>query len=351
MGMRAKWLWMMVGVLLAAVVCGAGPAKAGAQADYSVEDQGWLIVEQEGERLVELRSLITNSSEEPLTYEVRFIIEAQVLEPAPEEATEPAGATEDATTPSEPEWSLTKTVPVRGGPLAPGASEVVKATFPYEELVTGQVYRFRVQLVDASSGALLAGAAITAAKAAGAAAAAAGAAAKVLAAAGAAVAIGGGLGGGGGEEAPVSVSGSGTMTGQHESHRVGDAWVEQGSGTIEVTCPQGHMVLNYSYNASGPSAESLTAVATATGTLTPSVGAPLAVEISSASSQVTQPGAREQVGQVVTRTGALATGTFSGTVGGSPWTGVITMTEGVMTLDLDTDTGAHEFQVQFTAGH
>lgn len=346
MAVRVRWLGMMLGVFLAGLFCGTWPAYAAGE--YSVQDQGWRLVELEGKRYVELSALVSNQSKEPLTYEVRFIVEVQIEEAKVKETAEPAVPAAEATAPAEPKWSLTKTISVRGGPLAAGSSEAVKTTFLYGELELGKVYRFRVELVNASTGALLAGATLTAAKAAAAAAAGVTAQAAALGAAAVVVATGA-LGGGEEHPAPFSVSGSGTMSGQHESHRESEAWVEHGSGTIDVTCPQGHLLLDYTYDTQGPSAESLTAAATATGTLTRADSSTLAVEVTSATAQITQPGTRQQVGQVITRTGATGTGTFSGTVGGSPWTGVLTLTEGVMTLDLDTNTGTHQFQIRFTA--
>ncbi|MHC5035228.1 MAG: hypothetical protein ACYTFZ_09350 [Planctomycetota bacterium] len=339
---------MACSVLLAGLALGARNAHAADK--YSVEDQGWRIVEQEGKRLVELRALVVNQSEEPLSYKVQFTVETEVGQV---EVAEPAEAAEKVRPPAEPQWSEVKTIVVQGGPLAPGASEVVTAMFAYEVLESGRSYRFAVALLNASTDALLGAATITAAKAAATAAAAAAGmgAAKVVAGAALVAAASGGLGGGGGgeEAATVSVSGSGTMTGQHETYRISGEWVESGSGTIDATGREGRLVLQYTYSAHGPSATSLTATATATGTLTRPDNTSAAMQISSASAQITQPGTREQVGQVITRTGGTATGTFSGTVGGSPWSGVLTMTDGVMTLDLDSSTGTHEFNVQFTA--
>jgi hypothetical protein len=336
---------------LAALFLAAGVAAAAGE--FSLVDQGWRILEQDGKRVVEMRVLLTNNSAAPLDYEVRFRVECQQCEA---EAKTPAESAAPATAgvgtpplPAEkpkPEWMPVSVVSVKGGPLAPGKAEVVKAIFPHEVLQPGKVCRFLAELVTPGSDKALATATITAAKIAAAGAGMSGA--TVLAAVGAAAAVAGAGGGGGGEQ-PVTISGSGTMVGQHESHRVSGEWVEHGSGDIDVTSASGHLVLQYTYDAYGADASSLTATATATGTLTPTAGTPEAVTISSASAQITQAGDRQQSGPVITRTGSVATGTFSGTVGSRPWAGVLTMTDGVMTLNLSSDTGTHQFNIQFTA--
>ena len=324
---------------------GAAAAAVRPNGDYSLTDQGWRVVEQDGKRLIEMQVLLTNKGRAPLVYEIRFLVECQPAQPAGRQAG-------PSTRKSEPEWAVVGMVPVKGGPLGPGKSEVVKATVPYALLQPGEASRFEVQLLKPGSDNVLAAVVLTAAK--GSAAAAALVAAKVIAAAGAAAAVAGA--GGGGEETPVqppgpsTLSGSGTMTGQHESQRSGDEWVETGSGDIDVTSAQGHLVLHYTYEAHGPDAGSLTASATATGTFSPaSGGATETVTISSATAQISRNGDRQQDGQVVTRTGCQATGTFSGTVGSRAWSGLLTMTDGAMTLDLSSNIGTHQFNIQFTA--
>jgi hypothetical protein len=324
---------------------GAAAAAVRPNGDYSLTDQGWRVVEQDGKRLIEMQVLLTNKGRAPLVYEIRFLVECQPAQPAGRQAG-------PSTRKSEPEWAVVGMVPVKGGPLGPGKSEVVKATVPYALLQPGEASRFEVQLLKPGSDNVLAAVVLTAAK--GSAAAAALVAAKVIAAAGAAVAVGRAAGGDGGGEAPPpgpsTLSGSGTMTGQHESQRVGDEWTETGSGDIDVTSAQGHLVLHYTYEAHGPDAGSLAASATATGTFSPaSGGATETVTISSATAQISRNGDRQQDGQVVTRTGCQATGTFSGTVGSRAWSGLLTMTDGAMTLDLSSNMGTHQFNIQFTA--
>jgi hypothetical protein len=109
------------------------------------------------------------------------------------------------------------------------------------------------------------------------------------------------------------------------------------------------MQLDYTYTSRGPSAATLTANATASGRLVPPKGSPSSVTISSSYAKMTSAGKRKQVGDLVTRTGSTATGTFTGTVGGEPWSGLITMTKGIQTLDLGTNAGTHTFSISFTA--
>lgn len=317
-------------------------AAAAAAKDFTLADQGWRILEQEGTRVVEMRVLLTNNSSTALDYEVRFRVEGDGT--PVEVATSGESATPAAARPT-PEWQVTDTISVKGGPLQPGKSEVVKAVFPHEVLQPGRACRFIAELVAPGTDRVLATATITAAKITAAGAALSGG--KLLAALGAAAVAAGG--GGGGGEQPATVSGSGTMVGTHESHRVSDEWVEHGSGDIDVTSADGHLVLHYTYDAYGADASSLSASATATGTFTPVSGAAEAVTITTAAAQITRAGARQQSGPVITRTGAVATGTFSGTVGSRPWSGVLTMGDGTMTLNVNTDTGTHQFSIQFTA--
>jgi hypothetical protein len=278
---------------------------------------------------VELSVLVVNESQSPLSYEVRFIVESR------EHARSDQPKQADGRS-TEPAWTILSTIPVRGGPIAPGASIPVKATVPQELLAWGKEYRYRAELIDLSTG-MVVGTAVLSSLA------------KTIlpavAAAGLAVGAVAALSG----ESSPSTSGSGTMVGTHECQWVDGEWVEHGSGTIDVTTPQGRMVLQYSYDSRGPSAAGLRATATATGQLTPPQGGPLSVEITSASAQTTTSGAREQTGSLVRRTGAAAAGTFSGTVGGKPWAGVLTMTDGDMSLDLDSGTGDHSYTIRFTA--
>jgi hypothetical protein len=345
---RPKWELVvgLCGVVLACAVSVAWPAS-----EFSLVSQGWRFVEREGQRSIEMSALVTNQSKSPLEYEVRFVVEREEGGPAGKTGGGEVAAGAPGT---EPLWTVVKTVTMRGGPLAPGASEVVKGLVSHEVLEAGKTFRFRAELISRATSALLAAATITSGPAAAGAGAAAAAGAGVsaggaLAAAGAVLAATGALGGGGGGAGPAAaVSGSGTMVGTHESHRVSGEWVEHGSGQIDVTGPRGHLVLDYVYDAHGPSASDLTATATATGTFTPVSGAAQSAQITSASAHITQAGDRQQVGQVITRSGGQATGTFSGTVGGEAWTGVLQMTDGVMTLDLSSDTGSHRFNIQFT---
>jgi hypothetical protein len=226
---------------------------------------------------------------------------------------------------------------VRGEVLAPGKSALVVGELPYSPPVPGTEFRYRAELVDRRNGAVVGTAALSSA---------AKAASALLPAVGVAGAVAAIAGRGGGA---ATASGAGTMVGEHEAQRAGDQWVEHGSGVIDVTTTMGRMILNYQYDSTGPSAAELNATATATGELTTSGGGVLAVTISSATAQMVVPGDREQTGSLIHRTGAVATGTFTGTVGGAPWSGLLTMTEGDQTLDLSTNAGAHQFNIRFTA--
>ncbi len=333
---------MLKGLRRAMLLCGvpailflAGGTAAAAPEQPQIVNRGWGIVEIDGKKYVELRALVVNPTDEPLKYEVRFIVEAG---PASAKAEVKTARGEAAGRDTE-EQSRRRVYKVKGGPLAPGASEPVKVTFPYEETKPGVALRFSAELVDLSTGAVLGAAAITAIHAPFIGAAVAGA--GLLAASGA-------FGGGDGEET-ITASGSGTMEGEHTAQWVGDGWQEQGSGTITVTGPGGTMVINYTYQSQGPNVSELVATATGSGTLTKPDSSVVPVEITTATAQMQTPGDRIEAGGTITRSGSFATGTFSGTVGGVPWTGVITMSNGVMTWDSSSGAGVHTFDIQFTA--
>ncbi len=313
-----------------------GAAAKAAPKQPQIINRGWGIVEIDGKKCVELRALVVNPTDEPLKYEVRFIVEtgpagARVKAKRAGERTGAAGETG--------ERSGRRVYRVRGGPLAPGASEPVKVTFPSDETKPGVALRFSAELVNLSTGAVLGTAAITAIHAPFIGAAVAGA--GLLAASGA-------FGGGGGE-GKITASGTGTMEGRHTAQWVGDGWREQGSGTITVTGAEGTMVIHYTYHSQGPNVSELVATATGSGTLTRPDSTVVPVEITSATARMQTPGDRIEAGGTITRSGSFATGTFRGTVGGLPWTGVITMSNGVMTFDTATGAGEHTFDIQFTA--
>ena len=327
----------------------------------SLVDQGWRVVEQSGERVVEMSVLVVNDGQTSLDqYEVLFILESSSLEQP--------GQSKAATPASAPRWTVVRAVSVKGGPVAGDASVVVKATIPYSYLATGKAYRFRAELYGRSRDPILATIPLTS-QAGAATGAVGGLASHAGLAAGAALAVagrsalltedGGSSGGAAGSGSPHApgerggygntASGTGTMVGTHTARRVGAEWVEQGSGTMKVYTTHGYMQLSYTYTARGPSAANLTATATATGTLVQKNGKKAPVTITSSSAQMTAAGSRTQVGQLVTRLGSTATGTFSGTVDKKQWTGLLTMTAGRQTLNLNTNAGSHQFDIQFTA--
>ena len=328
--MRARKLGLSLGVCFVIVVLAAGAASA---AGYvSLVDQGWRLLDEAGQRTVELNTMLVNEGESPQEYTVHFVVEC--TERAPQANL--ASLSKPTGNPNGHPWGVVTTVSVLGGPLAPGASTVVKARLPYELLTAGKLYRFRAELADHLDDVLQ-----ISTKAAG-------ATSPFLAGAEFAALIASSKSSLTGHAAPA-VSGSGVMAGEHEAHRAGGEWVESGSGTIEASTRQGRLVLQYAYSSHGASAASLVATATASGQLIRPGGEAVPVEITSASARMTFPGARQEVGPIIRRSGATATGTFTGTVGDKLWTGLLTMRNGTQTLNPSTGTGQHSFDIQFTA--
>ena len=320
---RGHWLGLAFPVLLIALACSAACAAE----QVSLVDQHWRIVEEGGQPQVELGVLVVNESESPLQYEVRFVVERTERAPQTQPTSQPSEA---GTQPAEPVWSAVQVKSVRGGPLAPGTPEAVTTVIPYELLLPGKAYRFRAELLDVSIGMVLAWETITRLEN------------RALAAVGEA-------GPARGSARASSLSGSGKMVGDHETHRVGNEWIEHGRGTITLTGLGWRMVLTYTYDAHGASAATRVASGTAEGTFSPMSGETLPVRVTYGTAQITQPGRRSQWGQAIRRVDAQATGTFSGTVAGKPWSGVLSLTQGDVMLDLRSDQGDHRFLVQFTA--
>ncbi len=348
--------------ILAAIFAGsAGRASA----DPALLNQGWQILRQDNNRTVELRAQVVNESQGPLTYEVRFHVEVSDVSPTKRVAS--------AGPPAAPAWSTLQTIIVPGEDLPAGDSLLVRGRFPYDLLVPGKLFRYRAELFDFSRAEVTREVIITSLENPF-------AALPVMAGAGLLGSAGRGLGvdppgaealrrsqpapgslsaTAAAESAPAltspgvtaasTASGSGQMNGRHTAQRVGGEWVEQGSGTMDVSGSQGRIVLNYTYNAHGPSAATLTATATATGWLYPPKGKAQRVQITSASAQMTAAGARSQTGSLVSRTGSTATGTFTGLVGTEAWSGLLTMTNGFQTLHLNNHDGKHSFDIRFTA--
>ncbi len=337
----------LVGCLVAVLL----PAEAlGATGQISLFDQGWQIQEREGKRVVEVQALVVNGSQSPVEYQVRFILESQEMP-----RIGPALLSAKAAAPPAAVWSVVQTSIVPGGPLAPAAVEGASAALPYELLAPGKAYRFRAELVDAAHGDVVASEAI---RPAGGRFGAVGARASAEAVKPPAVRPGASSSAVG---MPVdrqlvaahdsdTSCGSGTMSGTHTAVRLNGMWSESGSGTMTLlTHPAGIMELDYQYTSAGGSAANLVAQATATGSWTRENGKVEPVTITSAVANMTYAGDRQQEGHLVTRTNATATGTFSGTVGGKTWTGLLTITAGTQTLDLSSNTGIHSFQIRFTA--
>ena len=303
-------------------------ASAAAVNHVSLVDQGWQVVDRNGARTVQLRALVVNYGDSPLRYQVQFVAEQGEAESAGG-----SSAQLTAASPAESEaWVTVKTIAGGNGSLPPRTSASVAGDLLYDELTPGRPYRFRAAVVDPETGFELAHARIAIPAASSVAGAGAVAAAAMLLDSH--------------TENRVTASGMGLMRGQHEAHRVNGEWVESGSGTIEMGTTKGHLHLEYAYTARGANAATLTATATATGRLIRPSGSPAPVEITSASARMCFPGFRLESGQTVSRSGATATGTFGGTVGGAEWNGILSLRDGTYTLDLDTGRGEHSFQIQ-----
>jgi hypothetical protein len=319
-----------VGVCLATLALAAGIASATGR--LALVDQGWRLLDEDGKRTVELNTVVVNECESPRDYAVDFVLECNERRPwaTPASSSEPTGD------PAGQPWAAVTIISVMGGPLAPGASTAVTARLPYEMLATGKLYRFRAELPAYLSGLLQTAPSI------------AGQASPLLSGAqfAALTTVSQSFSS---EHSAREVSGAGVMSGEHEAHRTAGEWVESGSGTIDATTRQGRLVLEYTYSSHGTSAATLVASATATGQLIQSDGEVVPVRITSASAQITFSGSRQEVGPIVRRSGATATGTFTGTVGGEIWTGLLTMRNGTHTLDPTTGIGQHSFDIQFTA--
>jgi hypothetical protein len=292
---------------------------------------GWQIAQRQGEPIVELTAIVVNESESPVQCEVRFVMERRELRAHSRRAT----AAGDVRARTDGPWRVVDTVSVVGGHLPPGAACPISAELPGEALRSGAAHRVLVDLVDPSTGAPLDSRGVAAR-----------ASPAVSAAAVVGVAI---LSDRLISDSGVTLPGGpGVMEGEHVAYRVGGEWVDGGSGTISVRTTEGLLSLDYTYTARGPSAASLTATATATGWLRRQSGLSLPVTITSSSARMTFPGARREVGSLISRSGATATGTFTGTVGEDPCSGLLTMTNGSYTLDTATDRGQHRFEIQVT---
>jgi len=313
-------------IVLVAVVMLVGSGVADSVTLVNPERR--IVVDSDGRRLVHLSAVVVNHGESPLVCCVHFIVEKR--DRASGQGIVPVSQTDSAA--ESQRWVAVKTISVAANLPAGAASAYVQAVIPYDELIPGELYRFRAKLVDLRTGLEPAGVHVTGlsdsvAKGAG------------LAALGI---VSGGLPADGGSRA----SGSGVMIGHHEAHRINGEWLENGSGTISMGVSDGHLDLQYTYTARGPSTTELAAEATATGQLVRQDGSSVPVEISSASAQMTFPGFRREADGVISKSGARATGTFAGTIDGTQWSGVLTLRRGTYTLNPDTGRGEHRFEIQ-----
>lgn len=273
--------------------------------------------------MLELSALVVNQSPEPTQCEVRFLVERKAQGIPPDD---------DSSSAAE-RWEVVHTTTVKSGPLAPGASAVVMTEMGYELLAPGASHRFSVAIIDPATGGVLGCAAISRQVL------------PLLPAAGLGALASHAPSGAG---LTANLHGAGTMVGQHEAHRVGEEWIETGTGTMALESSQGGVVLDYAYTFRGPSDTSLTATATADGQLIPFSGAPVPVAVTSATAQVTYLGTRQQVGTIIQREGGTATGVFAALLGGQSCRGVLTLSNGLQTLDLATGRGEHRFDVRFS---
>ena len=287
-----------------------------------------IVVDVHGKRVVQLSAVVVNHGESPLVCSVQFIVEQR-------ETGSARGIVVVSKTGSAPEsqrWVAVKTISVAANLPAGAASAYVQAVFPYDELIPGKLYRFRAKVVDPKTGIEPASANV--------------ARLSDSAARGAGLTALGVVSSGLPADGRSRASGSGVMVGHHEAHRINGEWIENGSGTISMGVSDGHLHLQYTYSARGPSTTELAAEATATGEMVRQDGSSVPVEISSASAQMTFPGFRREADGIISKSGARATGTFAGTIDGTQWSGVLTLRRGTYTLNPDTGRGEHRFEIQ-----
>ena len=312
-----------VSIHLIFVCCLALAASASPGSQVTVVDNGWSVVEREGARTIEMRVIIANHGETPVRYQLLLSTER-----------EQKSSSDGANSPSSPVvdgWVAVKTVRVAEGVLEPGTSVYEQADLVYDELVPGKAHRFRARVIDPDTGSELASTQMTQAAA---------LAAPGVGAVGLAALSQGLL--------PGSRPGgtSGVMVGTHEAHRINGEWTESGQGTITMATAEGQLQLEYTYHAQGLTAAELSATAQAHGELTANDGTAVPAEITSASATMTYPGFRRETDGIISRSGASATGTFTGTVGEVSWSGILTLKEGTYTLDPVTGLGEHSFEIQ-----
>jgi len=334
-------MWGVVALAGVAWLAGVPAARAA-----TLAGQGWKVTGEGVARVVQMQATVANEEAAAASYQVRFSLDAmdkQLLN----ETKKPS----EAAGPWTRVWSeVTDPVSIPGH-----SSAVFSKSMAYDKMGDGsKAYRFQAELVNSSQQVV----AVTPLTSQGVpfgdqvAAGMTGAATLVAVAGGAGVLAVLQRGHGGIVDVHTGMigQGTGTMTGTHTAHYSDGKWVEHGSGTITLhDADGGIMTLNYTYDSTGANAGVLVASATASGTLTTPQGSS-PVSVTTSRMQMTKAGARQKTGHVVTRTGCEASGTFSGTVGGRPASGTITLTAGTQTLDTTTGQGTHTFQVTFSAG-
>lgn len=356
--LRRVGVWGVAALVGVALVMSGQTVRAA-----SIIDDGWAVVDEAGVRAVEMQASIVNDGAAPQSYQVRFTVESC-------KAADLVKTSKKAQT-TEPVWSVASTAATEAVSVPAKSSAVVTKRIPYEQMEGGgKAYRFQAELLDAA-GQVVAHTAIAprdvefmplpAARQSGTAPTALagstlglvalqrarlGGAPAALQTASHDASVPSAVR----QSLPEFPGGRGVMEGTHVAQRVGGQWVEHGTGTITLRCKGGGvMTLDYVYDSQGTSAATLMATAQASGTYTgPGDQGTFAVSVPSANAQITFAGNRTQTGTVVTRTRAEATGTFTGTIDGQTFTGVLTITKGTETLDLATGQGTHSFIVRFT---
>ena len=379
MNVRVHLLGLALLLLLA--VAALAPRGALAASEFSLIDQGWQIVEEDGKRSIEVSAMVVNQSQAPLKYEVRFVVERA------DDALRAAAPAANTSGEEQPVWSVVQATSVRGGPVAPGTHEIAKATFPHGVLEPGKAHRFRSELseaegsADAPTGPIMADA--------------------VLTSLGSPFAPTATLGGfrlppmslpttdgtrlphpsprdAIGSPTPVAAAatvGFGTISGPHWSLHDGTSWLEYGKGLITVKGHGWTMAGEYYYKATGEDAERLTATFLPVGSWAEYHGPEGWYDVRFGPTTVTmeKAGARHEVGDVVYRYGARAAGTFEATMtkqagppgDGQPvivWSGTLSLYNGKMSLDFsrlmmtpnglplfEGHPGHHDFKFKYTA--
>ena len=309
-----------------------------------IANQGWQVQDRGGSRTIVMSASVSNEGTSPQSLQVKFALQSADVSAATKTGGEDAAR-----------WTMVDSV-TSGVVSVPGrSSTVVTASLPSDKMSeSGKAYRLLAEAyrppatdpvgsvyltndngIDAVGGAWLAGG-------------------------GAAFAIGGMAAGvvagtvrTSGHPGilispiPIHGTGSGTMQGTHTATRAGGQWAEHGSGTMLIQTATGALSLSYTYTSSGATAGSLSATSQGSGTFTTG-GNVYPVSSLNGSAKITFAGSRAKSGTVITRSGGTAAGTFTGTVGGQAFAGVLNLTNGTQTLNTATGQGTHTFNISIS---